>query len=121
MDLVEVNSVDETDPIWGLAMSMASKSRMKFKLGAVIFRRGKLIGFGYNSYKTHPTFGSKEHYKTLHAEGDALYCAKKLGNDTEGATMIIYRVNNRNAKPCQYCQQMLKKAGIKKVIYTNYE
>lgn len=121
MELIETSLVDESDPMWGLAKSMARKSPMYFKLGAVIFRRGKLLGFGYNSSKTHPKFGSKEHYKTLHAEGDALYCAKKLGNDVEGATMIVYRMNNRNARPCKYCQELIKKAGILKVIYTNYE
>lgn len=121
MELIEVSSADESDPMWGLAKSMASKSPMYFKLGAVIFKRGKLLGFGYNSMKTHPMFGSKLHYKTLHAEGDALYCAKKLGNKTQGATIIVYRRNNRNAKPCKYCQEMLRKAGIVKVIYTNYE
>lgn len=119
--LVEVSEPSEDDPIWALAMSESSKSPMKFKLGAVIIKRGKLLGFGYNSSKTHPIFGSKDNYKTLHAEGAALYCAKKLGNDVKGATMIVYRKGGRMSKPCDHCQSIIEKAGIAKVIYTNHE
>lgn len=118
MELIEANP-DFDDPIWGLVASIANKSQMYFKLGAVVFKRGKILGFGYNSNKTHPKYGSKPCYQTLHAEGAAIWAAKKLGNDTQGATMIVYRKNGLNAKPCVHCQKIIEKAGIKKVIYTN--
>jgi len=121
MEIVGVTSADESDPIWRFAKNESNKSPMKFKLGAVIIKRGRIIGFGYNSLKTHPKFGSKKHFKTLHAEGAAIYSCRKLGNDTTGATMIIYRKGCRNSKPCEECQKLIKTAGIKKVIYTNYE
>jgi deoxycytidylate deaminase len=121
MELIEVSSPIEDDPMWALAKSLSSKSPMKFKLGCVIVKKGKLIGFGYNQAKTHPQFGSKGDYKTLHSEGDALYCAKKLGNDTRGAIMIVYRKNWLNSKPCPSCQKLIEKAGISTVYYTNNE
>ena len=121
MELIETYDVEEDDPTWALAITESSKSPLRFKLGAAIIKRGKLLGFGYNSYKTHPKFGSKDGFKTLHAEGAALYSAKKLGNDVRGATMIIYRRGARNSKPCEDCQKLIEEAGISKVIYTNYE
>ncbi len=121
MELVEISSPDESDPFMILAASEDSKSIMKFKIGAVILKRGRILGFGHNSTKTHPHFGSKKQYMTMHSEGAALYCAKKLGNDTKGATMIVYRRNGRLARPCESCQRLIEKAGIAKVIYTNNE
>lgn len=119
MELVETDTIDESDPIWGLVMSQSRKSPMRFKLGAAIIKRGKLIGFGYNSRKTHPKFGTNDNFRTLHAEGSALYSCHLLGNDPAGATIIIYRKGGRMSKPCEHCMEMLAKAGIKKVIYTN--
>jgi deoxycytidylate deaminase len=119
MLLIESTSIDESDPIWAIAVSESSNSPMKFKLGAVVVKRGKVLGFGYNNSKTHPKFGSKDNFKTMHAEGSALYCAKKLGNNVAGATMIVYRRNGLISKPCNSCEKMLKDAGIAKVIYTN--
>jgi deoxycytidylate deaminase len=121
MEMIEVSDPVEDDLSWALAKTMSGKSLMKFKLGAVIVKRGRILGFGYNKSKTHPHFGSKKHFKTLHSEGDALYCAKKLGNDVEGATMIVYRRGCMNSKPCEDCQKLIEASGITKVYYTNHE
>jgi len=119
MELIQANSIDESDPIWASLKGEAAKSVMKFKIGAAIVKRGRLLCVGHNSKKTHPKFGSKENFKTLHAEGDALYSCKKLGIDPKGSTMIIYRKNGLNSRPCPSCERLIKKAGIAKVIYTN--
>ena len=121
MILTPVQNVDESNPIWMLAKFLSSKGEHYFKLGAVIVKRGNILGFGYNSLKTHPKFGSKQDYRTLHSEGAALYGAHKLRNDVSGADIYIYRKNNRTSKPCSCCYKMLKKAGIKNVIYTQSE
>ncbi len=121
MELIPIQKVDTADPIWMLARDLSTRGQHYFKLGAVIAKRGKVLGFGYNSLKTHPRFGSKLDYKTMHSEGSALYCAFKLGNEVAGADIYIYRKNNRTSKPCPCCHKMLLKAGIRKVIYTQSE
>lgn len=120
MELIEAN-VEESDLIWATLKDVAGKSKMKFKLGAAIVKRGKVLVVGNNSSKTHPKFGSKDNYMTMHAEGNALFNAKKLGIDVKGAMMVVYRKNWLCAKPCDSCQKLIKNAGIKKVIYTNNE
>lgn len=121
MEFIEIDPTEEPDPILALAIKESSKSPMKFKLGAVIVKRGRVIGWGYNTKKTHPRYGSKDGYKTMHAEGNALYTCEKLGNNPSGSTMIVYRKGYRNSKPCPECLRLIEKAGIKKVVYSNYE
>lgn len=121
MEFIETSDPDLSDPLWALAAKMSSKSLMKFKLGAIIVKRGKILGWGNNQKKSHPIYGSKDCYKTMHAEGASLYTCKKLGNDPTGATMIVYRRGGRLSKPCLECQKLIAKHGITKVIYTNYE
>lgn len=119
MELIEVTNVDESDPIWSLVVGQARKSTMKFKIGSALVKRGRVLAVGNNSVKTHPRFGSKKDYMTMHAEGALLYNCKKLGIDPRGGTMIVYRKNGLNSKPCPSCQKLIEKAGIAKVIYTN--
>lgn len=121
MELIPETDPDEDDATWGLAINESSKSLMRFKLGAVIVKRGKVIAFGHNKAKTHPRYGSKSGFHTLHAEGDSLWTAEKLEVDVKGATMIVYRKNALNARPCKDCQRLIREAGIKRVIYTNHE
>lgn len=121
MQLVEVTNSEDPDPMWATLKGVADKSIMKFKIGAAIVKRGRLLSIGHNSTKTHPKFGSKKNFMTLHAEGAAIYNANKLGIDVKGATIIIYRRNWLNSKPCESCQRLIEKAGIAKIIYTNNE
>ena len=121
MELIELSKPEEEDPTLATLKGVANNSTMKFKIGAAIVRRGKILVVGHNSSKTHPKFGSKKEYMTLHAEGAVLYNAKKLGIDTKGAIMVVYRRNWLNSKPCESCQKLIKKAGVKQVYYTNNE
>lgn len=114
---LEDSVAPESDPIWRLAVREASKSTMSYKLGAVLVRRGKVLAVGRNVNKTHPDFGSG-HFKTMHAEGNCLYNAKKRGIDPSGCTLIVYRKNNNLSKPCSCCMVMIKKFGIEKVVYS---
>lgn len=119
MILVQLEQDNDPNPIFGIriAKKEAEKSRGKFKLGAVILRKGKILSKGYNKIKTHPTFGSKV-YKNLHAEGAALYNAYHRGLNVKGCTMVVYRKNFTTSKPCSDCLKLLKAAGIKTVYYT---
>lgn len=121
MELIEISNPDESDPIMAILRGVAMKSDLKFKVGACLIKRGRILAVGNNKRKTHPFYGSKAGYMTLHAEGDLLYNCQKLGIDTKGATIIVYRKNGLNAKPCPACEKLIKKAGIKEVHYTNHE
>ena len=108
---------DEIPPPMAVAIKESEKSNRRFKLGAVITKKKKILGKGFNSRKTHPRFGSGE-YNTLHAETHALYRAINAGHDVSGSTMYVYRSHFNLAKPCQTCQQILQNFKIEKVIYT---
>lgn len=108
---------DEIPPPMVEAEKQAQNSKCRFKLGAVVSKKNRIIGKGFNSKKTHPIFGSGR-FKNLHAEGHALYRAINRGHDVSGCTVYVYRRNGNLAKPCTHCQKLLKDHGIHKVIYT---
>lgn len=62
-------------------------------------------------YKNYPRM-------SIHAEEAALRRCTK----TQGATIFVARVNNKNkpmmSRPCPKCMQLLTDAGIKRVVYT---
>lgn len=120
MILIESTSIDKSDPIWAIAVSESSNSPMKFKLGAVIVdKKGRILGSGFNSGKTHPKYGSKPPFCTLHAEGAAIVSAKNSKTLSRAYAIYIYRRNNFLSKPCHCCLKMLQRLGIKKVVFTN--
>lgn len=111
------------------AKHLARFSPMKKKLGAVMVdHRGIIIASGYNSYQTHPVYGTKKNaYKYvsatgfMHAEGACLYDAKKKGyssHQIRNCSIYLYRKNWNLSKPCVYCQKMLVDFGITTVYYT---
>lgn len=108
-----------------VARYFAKKSSARQRHGAVVVKSGRVIGTGYNKNKNHPLQVSPEHIKThcsRHAEVEAIRDARFA---VEGATLYVARVNNqgqdRNSKPCQYCQAVISATKIKKVIYTESE
>jgi len=107
--------------LFRLAKKVSKKSPSIFKLGCVITdRKHKVLSVGFNDMnKTHPK--SKAFHKAIHAELDAL-----LGlsySDLKDGHAYVYReLQNGDmalSKPCIHCEEMLKRAGIKKVYYTD--
>lgn len=107
----------EGDRMMLLAKKASERSTMSFKLGAVIVKKGKILGTGHNVRKTHPELGSGP-FKMLHSEGAAIYDALKRGHDIKGSTMYVYRRNNNLACPCDDCKAIIKKHEIGAVIYS---
>ena len=106
-----------TAPPMRAAIKESKKSTHRFKMGAAIAKKNKVLVSAPNSRKTHPKFGSGS-YSTLHAESHAIYKAIRQGIDIEGATIYVYRANNNLAKPCPCCMGLIHKYGIKKVVYS---
>jgi tRNA(Arg) A34 adenosine deaminase TadA len=103
---------------FNLARKLSLKSDYHHKLGAVIVSKNIVIGKGYNKpFKTHPK--SNYPWHTQHAEFVAILEA----GDCKGADIYVFREykngNVANSKPCPYCTELIKRAGIKRVYYTD--
>jgi deoxycytidylate deaminase len=93
-----------------------------YHLAAILRRKGRVVKIGVNSDKTHPRFtrqypdGTQSSH--MHAEMNVLRFAMP------GDTLEVFRCTKTNdgfsiAKPCQWCMQHIRAAGISQVRYTN--
>lgn len=102
-----------------LARKLSYKSNHHHKLGAVLTKRNKPIGFGFNQVKSHPK--SPHPFKSIHAEFDAILNSKL--EDFTNCAIYIYRETPggkiANSKPCKHCEQMLKSLNIDNIYYSD--
>ena len=105
-----------------VARYFAAKSTANKKHGAVVVKSGRVLGRGYNKDTNNPMSVSPEHIKThcsRHAEIEAI---RDANWNVDGAILYVARVNrqgqDRNSKPCKYCELVINETNIKKVIYT---
>lgn len=107
-----------------LVSYLSDADRPGLKVGAVIHKGNKKLAFGCNSYSKTHTIQNENCKKYLHAEISALI-KRRHYEDITSCSMTVYReVNNGTPAltiPCQYCQKILKKHGIKKVYYSKPE
>lgn len=101
-----------------VATGEARKSTYLYRLGAVVLRKNKIVGRGYNKLKTHPKL-SKYGYYSCHAECDAIMRA------SEGDTLVVVRLLKSGklccSKPCDRCLKFAKDYGIKKIYYIDWD
>jgi deoxycytidylate deaminase len=104
------------------AISEAKKSTFDFRLGAIIYKKSKIISRGCNHQhryrrKLHPKY--QNWIGTIHAEAECILTANKPLKNT---TMLVVRLGGSDnlllAKPCIYCQDYINNTGIKRVIYS---
>lgn len=109
-----------------LASSMAIKSVSKFRLGAVLVKKGRVISTGFNMMgKSHPIMqrylGKSDFTLGLHAEVHA--CIGVAAEDLLGAELWVCRLHRNGnmamARPCRVCQRFLIDVGVKRVYYSN--
>jgi len=94
-----------------------------FHLAAILFRGKDIIKIGTNSTKTHPkyhrVYSNGDEGSHLHAEMSVLRFSKP------GDVITVMRWNSKGeltmSMPCTYCQEFIKDAGIKTVIYSNWD
>lgn len=88
------------------------------KVGAVIIKKNRIIGLGFNRMKTHPR--SPHDYKFLHGEVDAILDCKR--EDLAGASIYVYREHKNGdlalSKPCKSCMNMLELLEVRDIFYT---
>lgn len=89
-----------------------------YQLCALVVKKKRVLGVGYNNPKTHPL--AKTKMKQLHAEMDAII--RCTPEHLEGAELIVVRARRDRkigmAKPCKACQEFIASVGIKRVYYT---
>lgn len=99
-----------------IAAKEAVKSKHQYKLGAVIYKQGKVISRGYNDTKRGFS-GYRGYWEgSLHAEISALIRAR---SDVRGCSILVFRVGGGDSRPCHSCMAALKAAGIKNVVYAH--
>lgn len=98
-------------------------SREGYRLGAVAVRGGQLLGRGANRHRNDPTQcpGVDRSHWSVHAEHDCL----KGVSDAAGATLYVVRIKKCGAlamaRPCANCWDLIRKAGISRVVYSTAE
>mmetsp|Transcript_4636 Transcript_4636/g.5035 ORF Transcript_4636/g.5035 Transcript_4636/m.5035 type:complete len:161 (+) Transcript_4636:40-522(+) len=99
-----------------LAVSIAEKSSMDFKHGAVCVKGNKIRAVGWNKPRT---CVQSVTVPSLHAEID---CLKNKSVETiAGSELFIARVSSTglgNSKPCRHCLETIKTFQIKRVVYS---
>lgn len=86
---------------WKNCKNSTYPKKMK-RMGAVVVRGGAILSVEAN-------------HKGKCAERRAI----RPHVDYRGATVYVARINNLVSRPCPRCMVVLKKAGIKSVIYIN--
>ena len=106
-----------------LARIMSRKSsHPSHPLGSVLVQKNRIINVGFNKLKTHTRATNK--FNTIHAEFSVIF-----GLDykvTKGSILYVWRSKYDESpgisRPCNYCQELIKAAGIKGVFYSvDYE
>ena len=107
---------------------VASSGEMNTKHAAGLIKSGKLIDFSVNSHRsTYKLNGSHFIQCSLHAEVAVLRKLiynleknKKLKNRKMNKySLMVIRENYSNSLPCKHCSNLIKKAGISKIYYSN--
>lgn len=107
-----------------LARNTAKLSDCRYKVGAVIAKK-RPVAVGFNISRTHPQYSNPENtYKTtIHAEVRAVLNCDP-GHVT-GSKIYVYRSDASGkpayARPCRDCVAVLKRLGVKQMIYTTDE
>ena len=103
------------------AIRVANKAPLqRQRVGCVIFQGNTPINFGFNDMKkTHPR-AAQFKYPYIHAEIAALIGVSD--EELRGTIAFVARVRKKTrtglAKPCEVCEQELRRVRIKRVYYT---
>lgn len=102
------------------AINLAKIGACKKKHGAVLVAGGRVMSVGINTNRNDPAIiGDAQLNYSVHAEAAAI---RALGHPVKNGIMYVARVDKRGnpkmSKPCIKCQELLRKYGVKKVVYT---
>lgn len=102
------------------AKLIASYSKDRTKIGAIITKDKHILSSGYNGFPASIEDSNERLTNrelklkyTIHAEMNAILHAGKYGIKLEDATCYIYGLN-----PCQECAKHIVSSGIKRVVFS---
>lgn len=107
------------------AITQARLSMHRFRVGAVLYRKGRIIGSGRNDHiKTHPQ--SPHPFKTKHAEFSAFldvdFWNLSDPNVAKDVSLYVHRLKADGSpglsKPCFWCWGMINQLGIRNVDWS---
>ena len=106
-----------------LALTMAQKSTSKYRLGAVVVKRGKTVSTGFNQMKkTHPLMNRLNPAFTMGIHAEIHACLGLSRIDLMDSDIYVARIFKDGtpalAKPCAVCQKFLTSVGISEVYFT---
>lgn len=100
---------------------IANSTHHQHHISAIVVKKNRIIGMGYNLLKTHPS--SPHFYKSQHAEFRAIWGLDPA--DLKGADIYVYRQRRDGtpalAKPCTSCLDLIKRSQIKNIYYSDYD
>jgi deoxycytidylate deaminase len=100
----------------------AKKSTHRYRIGAIIFRKKKVLSLGHNHKlkgvrSFNPQF--KNRYNSIHAEVDAIIKAR---TNLKGAEILVVRINKKEqfllSEPCENCKKYIEYVEIKNIFYS---
>ena len=109
---------------------MAELSDHRYKIGAAVVDKHRIISTGVNSNTKCSAHQARLdtdmygglHFGKVHAETDALIPLIKNKVDLTDATIFVYREHKDKstalARPCERCMKLIKSCGIKTIYYT---
>lgn len=104
------------DKFFDEVIKQSKKSSYKVPMGAVVVHKNKIVGKGFNI--AHST--GNPHVDGVHAEMSALN--NTTAKFRKGSTVLVGRVNKNGeyaiAKPCERCETVMRKMGVKDVWYS---
>ena len=109
-------------------VSKDSDPTCEFCIGAVVTKNNHIISTGHVTRKSHPKnpklrSGSKR--TQLCAETLAIFRAIRIIKDLSKCVIYVARRTKSGdlaiAKPCIFCQELMREQGIRKAFFTNQE
>lgn len=103
------------------AVAAASMStHRRWRLGATVVKGGRVLAIGVNRPRNDPSVIPNDVFWecSVHAEADAI----RRAGSTKGARLFVARLTRGGrlalARPCDRCMEVIRDAGIQRVVYT---
>lgn len=103
------------------AIKLASRSECNYRHGAIVYKSGRVLSMGVNSYRNKASDTVDEYGISVHAEIAAI---RRVSPDLlRGSTVYVARIKKCDehgmSKPCPRCHEALVDAGVKRVVFTD--
>ena len=110
-----------------IAIDIALQSNQHYKLGCIIIKNGKIVCKNFNDKRSRI---NGKNFVCIHAEINCIHNLLKYEKNyrkLKNYSLFVIRIGKdengnivlRNAKPCKYCTESIKRIGLKKIIYSN--